>query len=101
MAQTTVNVRMDATLKKQMERLCGELGMSISTAVTIFAKTAVREQRIPFELRLPTSKPPLSIEEMSVSDFDAKIQAGLAAIAAGRVRPAKDVFSAMQRKYGI
>ncbi|MGM9583459.1 MAG: type II toxin-antitoxin system RelB/DinJ family antitoxin, partial [Phascolarctobacterium sp.] len=35
--------------------LCSELGITMSTAFTIFAKTMVRQQRIPFEVSL--SKP--------------------------------------------
>lgn len=50
MAQTTINVRMDETLKKQFEKFCNETGMNISVAINIFAKTVVREQRIPFEI---------------------------------------------------
>ena len=100
MAQATINVRMDETLKKQLEWLCGELGMSISTAVTIFAKTAVREQCIPFELRIPLPSHPRILEDMTKDEFDAKIQLGLDAAAEGRVRSAKDVFHDMKRKYG-
>ena len=33
-----INFRMDAELKKSMEKLCDELGMSMTTAFTIFAK---------------------------------------------------------------
>ena len=101
MAQTTVNVRMDETLKKELEWLCSELGMSISTAVTLFAKTAVRVRGIPFELRIPMPNPPKAMEGMDKGELDAKIQAGLLAVAEGRVRSAKDVFSDMERKYGI
>ena len=50
MAQATVSIRMDENLKHQMERLCSDIGMSMTTAITIFAKKAVRERRIPFEL---------------------------------------------------
>lgn len=50
MGQTMVNIRMDETLKKNMEQTCKELGMSMSTAFTIFAKKVTREQRIPFEV---------------------------------------------------
>jgi len=45
-----VNFRMDSDLKKNMEKLCGELGMSMTTAFTIFAKKMTREKRIPFEV---------------------------------------------------
>jgi DNA-damage-inducible protein J len=50
MAQTAVNIRMDANLKKNLEKTCKELGMNVTTAFTIFAKKVVREQRIPFEV---------------------------------------------------
>lgn len=45
-----VNFRMDATLKKNMERTCKEMGMSMTTAFTIFATKVAREHRIPFEI---------------------------------------------------
>lgn len=49
---TNINFRMDKKLKEQLELLCNELGMTMSTAFTIFAKTMVRQQRIPFEVSL-------------------------------------------------
>lgn len=51
MTQTVnVNFRMDAELKKGMEQVCSELGMSMTTAFTIFAKKVNREKRIPFDI---------------------------------------------------
>ena len=50
MAQSNINFRMDADLKKNMEAVCKELGMSMTTAFTIFAKKLTREKRIPFEV---------------------------------------------------
>lgn len=47
-----VNFRMDAELKESMELTCSELGMSMSTAFTIFAKKVSREKRIPFEVSI-------------------------------------------------
>ena len=47
---TNVNIRMDKELKKQFETFCNDVGMSMTTAFTIFAKKAVREYRIPFEV---------------------------------------------------
>ena len=48
MAQVMVNFRMDETLKKTLEEVCKEMGMSISTAFTVFATKVARERRIPF-----------------------------------------------------
>lgn len=45
-----LTMRIDDELKKQAEELFNELGMNMTTAFTIFAKQAVREQRIPFEI---------------------------------------------------
>lgn len=50
MAQSMVNFRMDEELKKNMESICQELGMSTTTAFTIFARKMTREQRIPFDV---------------------------------------------------
>lgn len=50
MAQTMVNFRMDEDLKKNMEKVCSEMGISMTTAFTIYAKKVTRERRIPFEI---------------------------------------------------
>ncbi len=50
MANTTVTIRMDKELKEQAEELFSDLGMNMTTAFTIFAKSAVRQQKIPFEI---------------------------------------------------
>ncbi|MCC8169245.1 MAG: type II toxin-antitoxin system RelB/DinJ family antitoxin [Oscillospiraceae bacterium] len=51
MAQSVnVNFRMDADLKKSMEAVCSDMGLSMTTAFTIFAKKVSREKRIPFEI---------------------------------------------------
>ena len=54
MAQVTTNVnfRMDKNLKLQFEKLCDDLGLSMSAAFTVFAKTMVRQQRVPFDIGL-------------------------------------------------
>lgn len=52
MAQTLVNFRIDETTKKQMEQICSELGITMSTAFNIFAKKVIREKRIPFDVSI-------------------------------------------------
>ena len=52
MATTMVNFRMDVDTKKEMEAVCKELGMNMSTAFNIFAKKMGRERRIPFEVSI-------------------------------------------------
>ena len=50
MAQTTVSVRMDDALKKDFDSICNELGLSMTTAITMLAKKMMREKRLPFEV---------------------------------------------------
>ncbi len=52
MAQVLVNIRMDEELKKNMELICQELGINMTTAFTIFAQKMSREKRIPFEVSI-------------------------------------------------
>ncbi len=48
MPNTNITIRMDSELKKQAEELFSDLGMNLTTAFTVFAKQAVREQKLPF-----------------------------------------------------
>ena len=51
MAQTVnVNFKLDSDVKKNMEQVCSELGLSMSAAFTIFARKVGREKRIPFDV---------------------------------------------------
>lgn len=50
MGQTMVNFRMEEDLKKSMEKVCSDMGLTMSAAFTIFAKKVTRERRIPFEI---------------------------------------------------
>ena len=50
MAQTSISIRMDSNLKQQFETFCSDIGMNMTTAFNVFAKAAVREQKIPFEI---------------------------------------------------
>ena len=64
MAQTNVNIRMDEATKLAFDKFCSEIGLSVSAAFHIFAKTVVREQRIPFELttEIPNDETKMAIE---------------------------------------
>lgn len=47
-----VNFPKDADLKRSKEQTCSELGMSTTTAFTIFAKNVSYEKRIPFDVSI-------------------------------------------------
>ncbi|CUX13180.1 type II toxin-antitoxin system RelB/DinJ family antitoxin [Clostridium sp. C105KSO13] len=72
MSQTMVNFRMDEELKKSMEQICKEMGMSMTTAFTIYAKKVSRERRIPFEINADPfySESNIKYLEKIASDID-------------------------------
>lgn len=51
MSTTNINVRVDADLKKEAETLFNDLGLNMSTAVTMFLKSAVANDGIPFDVK--------------------------------------------------
>ena len=55
MATTNINVRVDANLKQSAEALFADLGLNMSTAITMFLKSAVNHDGIPFDCLLYTS----------------------------------------------
>ena len=61
MGQAVFSVRMDESLKRKFDSLCQEFGMNTSTAINIFARTVVRERKIPFEIASP--EPDITREE--------------------------------------
>ncbi len=75
MANTSINIRMDATLKQQFEAFCADMGMPMSTAFNIFAKKAVREYRIPFEIggEVPNAETVAAMEEVKRMKADPKL----------------------------
>ena len=85
-SQSTINlsIRMDRELKEQADSLFSELGMNMTTAMTVFVRQSVRQGKIPFEIALdkPNARTVAAIREvedmrsgkipkksMSVADF--------------------------------
>jgi len=53
MAETTnLSIRIDRDLKEEADRVFSNLGMNLTTAITVFVRQAVRQKKIPFEIAL-------------------------------------------------
>ncbi len=50
---TTVSLRFDDEMKKQLDEMCDEMGMNLTTFFMTYAKKALRDRRIPFEVTAP------------------------------------------------
>ncbi|MCI5587789.1 MAG: type II toxin-antitoxin system RelB/DinJ family antitoxin [Lachnospiraceae bacterium] len=50
MALSTISARIDSKDKSDFDRFCNNVGLSTSTAINLFVKAVLRENRIPFEI---------------------------------------------------
>ena len=76
MTTTNLNIRTDKEIKDQADRIFSELGLSMTTAINMFLRTTIRENGIPFALKLdvPNETTAAAIEEgrRIVSDSSVK-----------------------------
>ena len=56
MATTNLNIRTDKEMKERAEAIFFELGLNMTTAINIFLRTTIRENGIPFALKLDIPK---------------------------------------------
>ncbi len=68
MATTNINVRVDSELKKNAEILFNDLGLNMSSAITMFLKSAVSHEGIPFEVKRHV---PNVETQAALSEYDA------------------------------
>ena len=69
MAQTAMTIRMDNDLKVQFDALCDEFGMSTNTAFNIFARTVVRQRRIPFTIEAPKKEEVVARGQTAINEL--------------------------------
>lgn len=101
MARTSnIFARVEPEVKEQAELILEQLGIPMSNAIGLFLRQIVLQRGIPFELKLPQSKP-LSVTMLTEEQFNAEIEKGLADVTAGRVVSAESVAERMRRDYGI
>jgi len=97
---STIYARIEPELKEQAEVVLGQLGIPMSNAIGLFLRQVVLQRGIPFEMKLPQTKP-LSLGALSEEQFNAEIEKGFADLAIGKVITAEKVAENMRRDYGI
>lgn len=56
MAKTTVIFKMEVELKNEFDRVCEALGVTATSAYTMFATQVVRQGKIPFKITMEKGK---------------------------------------------
>ena len=91
--------RIEPDLKENAEAILNVLGISASSAITMFYKQIVMHNGIPFELKIPNH--PLDINKITEDEFNKEIEKGLQDVENGNTIPAKEVFGSIRNKYDI
>jgi DNA-damage-inducible protein J len=67
---TNLSIRLDKNLKQQADQVFNAMGMSLTTAITVFVRQAVRQKRIPFEISISDNENRASVmrEAMAASE---------------------------------
>lgn len=50
---TTISLRIDDDMKRELDEMCESMGMNLSTFYMIYTKKALRERKIPFDIEAP------------------------------------------------
>ncbi|MDP4183076.1 MAG: type II toxin-antitoxin system RelB/DinJ family antitoxin [Bacillota bacterium] len=101
MAKTTnIYVRLEPGLKEQAEAVLGQLGIPVSNAVNIFLKQVVMQRGIPFDVKLPATKPK-AVSSLTETELDAELEKGFEDLAQGNIKAAEKAFSDIRKDYGI
>lgn len=80
MKATVVRARIDEQLKREVENVLGELGLSISEAISLFMAQIRLHRGIPFDIRVPTEE---TLETFQDTDADRNLI---------RCKDARDMF---------
>lgn len=62
---TTISLRLEDEVKQGLDEMCGEMGMSLTTFFTIYAKRALRDRKIPFDITAPPVEKALSPDHLN------------------------------------
>ena len=71
--QTTINVRIEAQTKKEMEDILKRIGLSTTSAFNMFAKALIQERKIPFNITIPKYASYEDYVEAIINEVDGKL----------------------------
>lgn len=72
----TVSLRFEDNMKKELDQMCDEMGMNLTTFFMVYAKKALRERRIPFEIAAPADPFYSSENQAQLQRAEAQVKGG-------------------------
>ncbi len=102
MATKSANLyaRIEPDVKEQAESILSELGIPASNAINIFYKQIILHRGLPFDVKLPSSRP-VDMAALSEAEINAELEKGYEDVKAGRTRASSDVFADVRKDYNL
>lgn len=89
----TISLRLEENMKKELDAMCDEMGMNITTFFMIYAKRALRDRRIPFAVEAcPVAPASVNAELMSAEQIRAKMERSYRQIEEGELYSAAEAL---------
>ncbi|MCM1468572.1 MAG: type II toxin-antitoxin system RelB/DinJ family antitoxin [Alistipes sp.] len=86
---TTVSLRFDDQMKRELDEMCDAMGMNLTTFFMIYAKKVLRDRKIPFDLEAPVAA---DVVETALDEADAYAKENAARMSH------EDVFGGIRRR---
>lgn len=102
MAAKSANLyaRIEPDVKEQAESILSSLGIPASNAINMFYKQIILNRGLPFEVKIPMSRP-VDVSELTEAELNAELEKGYADMVTGRTKTAKQAFSDIRKDYNI
>ena len=98
---TTLNLRVNSTVKRQAEEILSKLGIPMSTAINMYLRQINLTGGIPFSVELPKVPDEIIAELMTERELRDKLKKGYDDMEAGKVTDASEAFDLIRKKHSI
>lgn len=96
---TTLNLRVNPTVKQQAEDVLRQLGIPMATAIDLYLRQISLTGGIPFRIALPKAPASVDADVMTNKELHAALRAGYDDMQAGNVRDAAAAFAEFREKH--
>ncbi len=98
MARTAnIMTRVEPSIKEQAEAVLDQLGISMSTAMSMYLRQIALQRKIPFEMKLPNAQP-IPMSSLSDEEFNALMDKAARDYADGKCVPLFDFADEMKKE---
>ncbi|MCL2751859.1 MAG: type II toxin-antitoxin system RelB/DinJ family antitoxin [Firmicutes bacterium] len=97
---SNIMTRVEPAIKEQAEAILNQLGISMSTAMSMYLRQIALQRKIPFEMALPTAQP-VAFSSLTDEEFNALMDKAAESYAAGQCVGISEFKTALQREIGL